>query len=114
MNIAIYRNADPTLESIELGAVYSIHAPGTGEAWVLYKIADECGADSIEPLEIPGGWDDAYEYVKGAESIWSYIARLARDADLAHANLEIAVVPLVDEGAVTESCALLHRFSWPY
>lgn len=114
MRLAIHRIEDPDLRTVEFGAVYSIHAPRTGEPWVLYKIADECGVDSIEPLEIPEGWDDAYEYVIADEPIWLYIAHLAADADLAHANLEIAIVPLVDEGVITESCALLHRFSWPY
>ena len=114
MNLAIHRVADPDLKSIELGAVYSIHAPHTGDPWVLYKIADDCGAASIEPLEIPDGWDDAYEYVMGDENVWPSIASLAMDADLAHADLEIAVVPIVDEGMATDSCALLHRFSWPY
>ena len=114
MNLAIHRAVDPDLETIEFGAVYSIHAPSTGEPWVLYKIADDCGADSIEPLEIPVGWDDAYEFVKGDEPIWAYIASLAQDADLAHADLEIAIVPVVDVGALSDSCALLHRFSWPY
>lgn len=114
MRMTINRVDDPALKTIEFGAVYSIHAPHTGEPWVLYKIADDCGVESIEPLEIPAGWDDAYEYVIADEPIWDFIAHLARDADLAHANLEIAVVPLVDEGMDTESCALLHRFSWPY
>ena len=109
----IHRVEDPDLKSPEYGAVYSIHAPHTGEPWVLYKIADDCGVSSIEPLEIPAGWDDVYEYAKD-EPIWSYIAHLAHDADLANADLEVAVVPVVDEGVVTESCALLHRFSWPY
>jgi hypothetical protein len=50
----------------------------------------------------------------GDENIWSFIAHLAHDADLAHADLEIAIVPLIDEELVSESHALLHRFSWPY
>lgn len=114
MRLPIYRTEDPNLRAIEFGAVYSTAVPQTGDPWVLYKIADDCGVDSIEPLDIPDGWDDSYEYAKDDEDIWAYIAHLAHDADLAHANLEIAVVPLVDEGAVTVSCALLHRFSWPY
>ena len=114
MRLAIHRIEDPDLKTIEFGAVYSIHAPSTGEPWVLYKIADDCGVSSIEPLEVPVGWDDAYEYVVGDENIWSFIAHLAHDADLAHADLEIAIVPLIDEELVSESHALLHRFSWPY
>lgn len=114
MRLAIHRIEDPDLKTIELGAVYSIHAPSSGEPWVLYKIGDDCGTDTINPLEIPEGWDDAYEYAIADEPIWPFIARLAHDADLAHADLEIAVVPIVDEGLDTGSCALLHRLSWPY
>jgi hypothetical protein len=114
MRLAIHRIEDPDLKTIEFGAVYSIHAPSTGEPWVLYKIADECGIDFLEPLDIPTGWDDVYEYAIADEPIWDRIARLAHDADLAHANLEIAIVPIVDKETDNESCALLHRFSWPY
>ena len=114
MNIAIYRTEDPLLKTIEFGAVYSIHSPSTGEPWVLYKIADECGADSIEPLDIPLGWDDASEYAMGDKRIWPRIDRLAKDADLLHANLEIAIVPVDDKEEPSDSCALLHRLSWPY
>lgn len=114
MRMAIHRIEDPELETVELGAVYSIHAPSIGEPWVLYKIGDSCGVDSIEPLEVPVGWDDAYEYVAGDEPVWPSIALLAHDADLAHADLEIAVVPVDDEEMESESCALLHRFSWAY
>lgn len=114
MNTAIYRADDPALETVEFGALYHIHAPRTGDPWALYKIADECGVTSIEPLEIPDGWDDAYEYEMADEPIWPYIVRLVHDADLAHATIEIAIVPVVDEGMATESCALLHRLSWPF
>lgn len=114
MRLAIHRIEDPDLKTIELGAIYHTHAPSSGEPWVLYKIGDSCGVDSIEPLDVPDGWDDAYEYAVVGEPIWPRIAHLARDADLAHANLEIAIVPIVDEEMVTESRALLHRFSWPY
>lgn len=114
MSRAIYRTEDPTLETIEFGAAYSIHAPRTGDPWVLYKIADDCGTDSIEPLEIPVGWDDAYEYSIADGDVWACIAQEASDADLAHANLEIAVVPILDEGEGTESRALLCRFTRPY
>ena len=114
MRMTIHRIEDLALKTGEFGAVYSTHAPSTGEPWVLYKIADDCGVDSIEPLGVPDGWDDAYEYEIADEPIWPYIEHLAHDADLAHANLEIAVVPLVDDGVDTGSCALLHRFSWPY
>ena len=114
MRMAIHRIEDPTLETVEFGAVYHIHAPRTGEPWVLYKIADECGVTSTEPLEVPEGWDDAYEYAKSDEDIWPYISHLATDADLAHADLEIAIVPLVDDSMETDSHTLLHRFTWPY
>lgn len=114
MRMAIHRIEDPSLKTVEFGAVYSIHAPHSGEPCVLYRIADECGVSSIEPLEVPDGWDDAYEYVMGEDDIWSFITRLTHDADLAHAYLEIAVVPVVDEEMDTESVALLHRFSWTY
>jgi hypothetical protein len=116
MSIDIYRTEDPTLETIEYGALYRINAPRTGEPWTLYKVSDDSGVDSIEPLDVPDGWDDAYEYAIADESIWSRIARLASDAFLANAILEISVVPLVheDEEADAGSCALLYRFSWPY
>jgi hypothetical protein len=114
MRAAIYHTEDLTLETIELGAVYHVHAPSTGEPWALYEVSDDCGVSSIEPLDVPDGWDDAYEYAMGDESIWPRIVHLARDADLAHADLEIAVVPLKDEEMDTESYALLHRFTWPY
>ena len=114
MNPAIYRTRDPDLKTAELGAVYSIHFPSTGGPWILYKIADECGADSIEHLEVPTGWDDVYEYATGDTSIWFRIARLSGDAFLANADLEVAIVPVVDDGAPTDSRALLYRFSWPY
>lgn len=114
MSTTIYRTEDPALETIKFSAVYRIHAPRTGEPWALYKIADDCGIDSIEPLDVPTGWDDAYEYAVADECIWPRLARLAEDADLAHAVLEISVVSVVDEGMDTESCALLYRFSWLY
>ena len=53
MSSTIYRTEDPTLETIELGAVYRIHAPRTGESWTLYKVSDDCGVSSIEPLDVP-------------------------------------------------------------
>lgn len=114
MRLAIHRIEDPDLKSVEFGAVYSLHAPRTGEPWALYKIADDCGVESIEPLEVPDGWDDVHEYVMADEPIWTRIARLARDADLAHADLEIAIVPIVDEGLELGSAALLYRFSWSH
>lgn len=114
MGTTIYRTADPTLETIEPGAVYRIRAPRTGEPWTLYKTADDSGVSSIEPLDVPDGWDDAYEYAMDDTSIWSRLTRLAMDAYLAHAILEVAVVPLDDEEMVAESRALLHRFTWPY
>ena len=112
---AIYRAQDPTLESAELGAVYHIHAPHTGESWVLYKIADDCGVDSVDPLEVPDGWDDSYEYAMADTRIWRRITSIALDAHLAHANLEIAFVPVYDaEGVAVDSKAMLYRFTWPY
>lgn len=114
MSTTIYRTEDPTLETIEFGTVYSTHAPSTGEPWTLYKVSDDSGISSIEPLEVPEGWDDAYEYAKGDTRIWPRLAHLAMDAYLAHAILEVAVVPVVDDGVSTDSRALLYRFTWPY
>lgn len=114
MNTTIYRTNDPALETIEFGAVYSIHAPRTGEPWALYKIADDCGVDSIEPLEVPDGWDDSHEYAMTDVYIWPRITRLAHDADLARANLEVALVPVEDEETDADSYALLYRLTWPY
>lgn len=114
MSTTIYRNEDPTLETVEFGAVYRIRAPRTGEPWNLYRVADDCGVNSIEPLDVPDGWDDAYEYPMGYKGIWSRLARLAMDAYLAHAILEVAIVPVDDEETDAGSYALLYRFSWPY
>ena len=113
MSDTIYRTEDPALETIEFGAVYSIHAPSTGEPWVPHKIANKCNVSSLEPLDTPARWDDVYEYVMVDETIWPRIARLARDADLAHSNLEVAFVPVDDKkaGAGVDSRALLHRFT---
>lgn len=113
MSAAIYRTEDPTLETIEFGAVYRIRAPRTGEPWNLYKVSDDSGVDSIEPLEVPDGWDDSYEYAMGDHRIWNRLACLAMDAYLARAILEVAVVPVVDEETYADSCALLYRFTWP-
>lgn len=93
MRNAIYRNEDPTLESAELGALYRFHAPHTGGHWGLYKISDDCGVDSVEALEVPDGWEDAFEYEMADTRIWRRITSLAFEADLAHAILEIAFVP---------------------
>ena len=114
MGTTIHRTEDPALETIELGAIYRVHAPRTGDPWTLYTTGDDCGVDSIEPLDVPDGWDDAYEYAKGDERIWPRLARLATDAYLAHAILEVTVVPVVDEETDTDSCALLYRSSWRY
>jgi len=108
----IYRTTDPTLDTVEQGAVYRIHAPRTGEPWTLYKVSDDCGVDSIDPLDVPDGWDDSYEYPMGYARVWSRLARLAMDAYLAHAILEVAFVPL-DEEMAAVSYALLYRFVWP-
>ena len=114
MSTTIHRTEDPTLETVEFGAVYQIRAPRTSESWNLYKVADDCGVSSIEPLDIPDGWDDAYEYAMGNKRIWARITRLAMDAYLAHAILEVAVVPIVDEEIEVDSRALLYRDFWPY
>lgn len=114
MGATIYRTEDPALETIEFRAVYRIRAPRTGEPWTLYKVSDECGVSSIESLDVPDGWDDAYEYAMADERIWSRLTRLAMDAYLAHAILEVAVVPIVDEEMEIDSCALLYRFTWLY
>lgn len=114
MSTAIYRTKDPALETIEFGAVYRIRAPRTGEPWNLYKMGDDCGVRSIETLDVPDGWGDAHEYAMGDERIWNHLTRLAMDAYLAHAILEVAVVPVVDEETAADSRALLYRFIWPY
>lgn len=114
MSTAIHRTDDPALETIEFGAIYRVHAPRTGAPWTLYTTGDDCGVDSVEPLDVPDGWDDSYEYAMGDTGIWSHLTRLAMDAYLDHAILEVAVVPLDDEEMVTKSCALLYRFTWPY
>jgi hypothetical protein len=115
MSNTIYRAEDPTLETPELGAVYHIHAPHTGEPWVLHKVSDDCGVSFIEPLELPDEWDDYYEYALADTRIWRRITSLALDADLAHANLEIAFVPVYDVlGMVVDSKYLLYRFTWSY
>lgn len=99
---------------VKLGASYHVRIPGTGEHWAIIRIANDCGVSSIEPLEVPDGWDDAYEYAMGDTRIWPRITRLARDADLTNADLVIALVPVVDEEVDTDSYALLYRFAWPY
>ena len=114
MSTTIYRTEDPTLESVEFGAAYRIRAPRTGEPWTLYEVSDDCGVSSIEPLDVPDGWDDAYEYAMDDTSIWPHLTRLVMDAYLAHAILEVAIVPVDDEEADADSRALLHRFVWPY
>lgn len=114
MNTTIYRTEDPTLETVELGAVYRIQAPRTGRPWTLYRVSDDCGVDSIEPLDVPDGWDDAYEYPMGYARVWSRLARLAMDAYLAHAILEVAFVPVDDEETSTDSYALPYRLVWPH
>lgn len=72
MSITIYRTEDPTLETIEFGAVYRIRAPRTGMPWNLYRVSDDGGVSSVEPLEIPDGWDDAYEYAMDDMRIWPH------------------------------------------
>ena len=114
MNTTIYRTEYPALETVELGAVYRIRAPRTGEPWALHKFPVNCGVDFIEPLDVPTGWDDSYEYTMGDERVRSRLARLAMDADLARAVLEVALVPVDDEDVNVDSCALLYRFTRPY
>ena len=115
MSTTIHRNEDPTLETAEFGAIYRVHAPRTGAPWTLCTTGDNCGVDSIEPLDVPDGWDDAYEYTIGDTGIRSRLARLAMDAYLAHAVLEVATVTVDDEEETdTDSCALLHRSIRPY
>ena len=114
MNTTIYRTEDPTLETVEFGAIYRVRAPRTGEPWTLYRVSsDDCGPDSVDPLDVPEEWDDSYEYPMGYARIWSRIARLAMDAYLAHATLEVTFVRVDDEEATTDSYALLYRFIWP-
>ena len=110
----IHRTEDPALETVKSGAIYRVHAPRTGAPWTLYTTGDDCGVDSVKPLEVPDGWDDSYEYAMADEHIWPRLTRLAMDAYLAHAILEVAIVPVDDEGAGVDSRALLYRFSWPY
>lgn len=114
MSDTVYRTEDPTLTTVELGAVYRTRAPRTGEPWNLYKVAADCGVGSIEPLDVPDGWDDAYEYAMGDMRVWPRLTRLAMDAYLAHAILEVSFVPVDDEGADAGAYALLYRFVWPY
>lgn len=113
MSTTIYRTEDPALGTVELGTVYRIRAPRTGEPWTLYGVSDDCGVSSIEPLDVPDGWDDFYEYPMADTRTWPRLTRLAMDAYLAHAILEVAFVPVVDEGMGTDSYALLYRFVWP-
>nr|DAW10548.1 MAG TPA: hypothetical protein [Caudoviricetes sp.] len=110
----IHRTEDPALETVEFGVIYRVHAPRTGDPWTLYQTGDDCGIDSIEPLDVPDGRDDVYEYPMGDTGIWSRLARLAMDAYLTHAILEVAFVLVVDEEAGIGSRALLYRDAWPY
>lgn len=114
MSTNIHRTDDPALETAEFGTIYRVHAPRTGAPWTLYTTGDDCGVDSIEPLDVPDGWDDSYEYAMEDARIWPRLTRLAMDAYLAHAILEVAVVPVFDEEVDVDSRALLYRFSWPY
>lgn len=114
MSSTTHRSEDAALETVELGAVYQICAPRTGEPWTLYKVADDCGVDSIEPLDIPDGWNDVYEFAVAGEDIWRHIVQLAIDADLAHAHLEVALVPVDDKETCADSRALLYRSFYPY
>lgn len=113
MNLKAYCIENPTLDDIELGSSYHVRIPSTRERWAIVKIANDCGVDSVEPLGVPDGWDGSYEYPMGDARIWSHITRLARGAFLENADPVVALVPVVDEGTVTDSCALLYRFAWP-
>lgn len=114
MSTTIYRTEDPTLETVEFGTAHRIRAPRTGEPWNLHKVSDDCGVSSVEPLDVPDGWDDVYEYAMDDTRIRSRLTRLAMDAHLAHAVLEVALVPIEDEEADADSRAPLHRFTRPY
>ena len=115
MSITIYRTEDPTLETVDFGAVYRIRAPRTDKPWNLYKVSDDCGVDSVGPLDVPNGWGDFYEYPMGCAHVWSRLAHLAMDAYLAHAILEVALVPIdEEEETAADSYALLYRFVWPH
>lgn len=114
MDITNYSIGDPAIEDIKFGYSYHVRVPSTGELWAIVKIDNDCGVDSIEPLEVPDGWDDSREYAIGDNRIWPDITRIALDAELANADLVIALVPVVDEGLGTGSCALLFRFVWSY
>ena len=114
MNTAIYRTEDPTLETVEFGALYQICAPNTVDPWILRKLSDDCGVSSIEPLEVPDGWDGSHEYSGGYPHIWSRLDCLAMDAFRTITLVEVAFVPVVDEGATTDSRALPYRFTWPF
>ena len=114
MSTTIYRSDDPSLETVEFGAVYRIHTPRTGESWSLHMVSSDCGVDSVGPLEIPDLWDDTYEYPMGYARVWSRLARLAMDAYLAHSILEVAFVRVDDEVSPTDSYALLYRFVYPF
>lgn len=110
----IYRSEDPTLKTVEFGAVYRIRVPRTGEPWSLYRVtSDDCGVDSVDPLDVTERWDDSYEYTMADKRIWPHLTRLAMGAYLAHATLEVTFVHLDDEELVTDSYALLYRFIWP-
>lgn len=114
MSTTIHRTEDATLETVKFGVIYRVHAPRTGAPWTLYTTGDDCGIDSVEPLEVPDGWDDVYEYTVADDTVWPRLARLAMDAYLVHAILEVAIVPVDDEEAGVDSRALLYRFAWPY
>lgn len=114
MNLAAYSIENPTLDDFKFGSSYHVRVPSTGEPWAIVKTANDCGVDSIESLEVPDRWNDSYKYEVGDTRIWPHITRLAMDADLANADLEVALVPVVDEGMATDSCALLYRFVWLY
>jgi hypothetical protein len=72
MSTTIYRTEDQTLETVEFGAVYRIRAPRTGEPWNLYKVSNDCGVSSIEPLEVPDEGMDTDSCALLYRLTWSY------------------------------------------
>lgn len=114
MNTATCHTEEQTPKNIEFGAIYRARTPHTDEPWNLYKVSDDCGVSSIEPLDVPDGWEDSCEYAVDDHCIWNRLARLAMDAYLANTTLEVAIVPVDDEETDADSHALLHRFTWPH
>lgn len=113
MSISDCSTENPAPEDFVFGAPYRVRAPGAGEPRAVVKTSNGCGVDPVEPLEAPDGRDGSCEYPMGDTRIRPRITRLAWDARLADADLEVAPGPVLDEGADADSCALLHRFARP-